>query len=96
MTTQSNPHILQTQVKGRVVTFVVDDVDATIADLALSYELTGKNIPAKVAHRVGEQIKRETGAQRIKVIFTTLKEKAGVILPKFENVNGQLRVAKNS
>jgi hypothetical protein len=89
----STNHILKTDVKGRIVTFYVDDVDATIKDFALAFELKGKNIPAKVAHRLGDQIKQQTGAQRIKVLFSTFREKVTVAIPKFtKGVNGQLQV----
>ena len=94
MTNIVNSHIQHTQVKGRVITFVVDDVNATISDFATAFDLKGKHIEAKVAHRIGEQIKKETGAQRIKVLFTTMAKTAvEVALPKFENVGGQLRVS---
>jgi hypothetical protein len=88
--TQVN-HIKDTLIKGRTVTFIVDDVGQTVSDLAAEYGITGKNIEAKVAHQLGLKIKEETGAGRIKVLFATAMAKVHVALPKFvAGENGQL------
>jgi hypothetical protein len=88
-----NSHIKDVQIRGRTVMFVVDDVDATINEFAKEYDISGKNIQAKVTHRVGAHIKEETGVKRIKVIFTDAAKKIGVALPKFAaGENGQLTV----
>lgn len=76
-------HIKATHIKGRTVTFIVDDVGSTVNDLASQFGLKGKNLEAKVAHQLGLQIKEQTGAGRIKVLFATAVEKAQVLLPKF-------------
>lgn len=84
-------HIKETQIRGRTITFIVDDVGQTVTDFAAEFGITGKNVEAKVAHRLGQQIKEQTGAGRIKVLFTTALAKVHVALPKFSaGENGQL------
>ena len=86
-------HIKATEIKGRTVTFIVDDVGQTVTDFAAEFGLKGKNLEAKVAHQLGLQIKEQTGAGRIKVMFSTAIAKVHVALPKFSAAkNGQLKV----